>query len=747
MIEVNETGDLFQLSTPNTSYAISVYKGQPIHYWWGARMSASAPKASPGAATPPYSVSDDPADPSWSSSRLRLECSCGLAGDLRAPSLAVSSAAGPVSGLLVEGWRVYAGRPSLPGLPAARADKADSETLELVLRDAVSGLRLRLNYSVFSGSDVIARSAIVENLGERELLLDRAASFCLDLAVQGELELLSFEGAWARERGLSRRPLGGGLLSIGSRSGASGHGSSPAAIVARPWTTEESGEAWSAMLSYSGSWSMAFERGETGELRWSGGINPEGFVWRLGPGESFACPEVFLCYSGKGLSALSLSWHDFIRKRVLPPAWAGRERPILINNWEATYFQFDEESLLGLARSAAGLGIELFVLDDGWFGHREDDRSSLGDWTENLEKLPGGLPRLAERVRGLGLAFGLWIEPESVSPESELYRLHPDWCLHLPGRPRAEGRNQLLLDLGREEVRAEIGRRIRAVLSSCRPDYVKWDMNRHLGLGGSEALPGELQGESRHRYILGLYALMEEICSAFPETLFEGCAGGGGRMDPGILHYMPQYWTSDNTDAFARASIQYGTSFFFPPLCMGAHVSAVPNHQTGRSVPLGARSAVSFCGDLGYELDPGSLSEAERAEIRADIAWYKERRELFQLGNYYRLLPSRGERAPGRGDAAWLCSRPDGRSAVLTFIRMSSLANPPPLLLRLRGLVPDALYRLTPRGGAEPSRLSGSELMSRGYEFMPGLGDGWTLLADISAVGDAPLGEAFRESD
>jgi alpha-galactosidase len=733
MIEANDKGDLFQLSTQNNSYVISIYKGLPIHYWWGARMSAAAPVASPAAAAPPYSVCDDPADPSWSSSRLRLECACGLAGDLRTPSLAARSAMGPVTGLLVESWRIYAGKAPLPGLPTARASESDSETLEIALRDASSGLRLRLNYTVFSGTDVIARSAIIENSGDQEIFLDRAASFCMDLAVQGELELLSFEGAWARERLLSRRPIGGCLLSIGSRSGASGHGSSPAAIVARPWTTEDSGEAWSAMLSYSGSWAMAFERGEAGELRWSGGINPDGFVWRLNPGESFCCPEALLCYSQEGLSGLSLSWHDFIRKRILPPAWAGRERPILMNNWEATYFEFDEEKLLRLARSAAGLGIELFVLDDGWFGHRNDDTTSLGDWTEDVEKLPGGLPRLAGRVRNLGLQFGLWIEPEAVSHESELYRRHPDWCLHVPGRPKAEGRNQLLLDLGRAEVRAEIGRRIRAVLSSCRPDYVKWDMNRHLGLGGSAALSGERQEESRHRYILGAYALMEELTSAFPETLFEGCAGGGGRMDCGILHYMPQYWPSDNTDAFARASIQYGISFFFPPLTMGAHVSAVPNHQTCRSVSLGARTAVAFGGDLGYELDPTLLSDEESAQIRDDIAWYKRRRELLQMGDYFRLLPMRGVGAPGRDDVAWICVRPDGQRAVLTFIRMNALANPPPMLLKLRGLIPDKLYRLTPRGEAAPSSLSGAELMSRGYEFIPGLGDGWALLADLVA--------------
>jgi alpha-galactosidase len=727
MIRVNEQGDLFQLSTPSSSYVLGLFKGLPVHYWWGAPIEAD-PRSMGNtyAGIPPYSVADDPEDPAWSSARLRLECAAPLAGDLRSPTLSARSSAGPLFEPRIQGWRVYQGRPELGSLPAARGNESDAETLELSLLDSVTGLKVILYYTVFEGSDVLARSSRLENGCASAIDLEAAPSFSLDLALGGELELLSFDGSWARERSLGRRALDSGTLSIGSLSGASSHGCSPAAIVARPWTTEGSGEAWSATLVYSGNWAMSFERGEAKGLRWSGGINPEGFSWRLEPGESLDCPEALLCYSSEGLSSLSRSWHSFLKDRILPPLWAKKERPVLINNWEATYFDFDEEKLVEL-------GVELFVLDDGWFGRRDDDTTSLGDWYENPRKLPDGLGGLAKRVRALGLKFGLWVEPESVSPDSELYREHPDWCLHLPGRPRAEGRNQLLLDLGRAEVRAELAARLKAVFSSCEPDYVKWDMNRHLGLAGSASLPGERQGESRHRHILGLYKLMEEITSAFPGILFEGCAGGGGRMDYGILRYMPQFWTSDNTDAFSRVGIQYGTSFFFPPIAMGSHVSAVPNHQTSRSTPLGARSAVAFGGNLGYELDPKALSPEEAESVRRDIAWYKERRGLAQLGDYYRLLPSRAAGLKGREDAAWMSVAPDKKRALLAFIRTDALANPYPIFLKLAGLDPELRYRLTRRGEAASAVLAGSELMSRGYELLPGLGDGWTLLADLEA--------------
>lgn len=784
-IEANKEGTLFRLSTPNSSYIISIFNGLPLHYYWGSRLgmplsAMAAALARPVSAdVPPYSVSEDPAEPDWSSAWLRLDFSFPLAGDIRAPALAARSAAGPLADLRLSAWRVYKGRPALPGLPQARAGLEDSQSLELCLSDKLLGIAVKLNYTVFDGSDVVARSLIAENRGSVPVTLEKLPSFSIDLAVDGDLDLIAFDGAWARERQLSRRALGPGILCIGSHTGASGHSSSPAAIVARSGADEDSGEVWSANLVYSGSWAQSFERSDIG-LRWIGGISPEGFSWKLDPGQSLAGPEALLCYSGRGLSALSNSWYEFVRSRILPPRWARRERPILINNWEATYFKFNEQKLTAIAKRAAQLGVELFVLDDGWFGKRDDDTTSLGDWTEDRGKLPGGLAELAAGVRALGLKFGFWVEPEAVSPESDLYRTHPNWCLHLSGRPRAPGRHQLVLDLGRKEVRAEIAHRIKAALSSCRPDYIKWDMNRPLALAGSEALDGESQGECRHRYILGLYALMDEITSAFPDTLFEGCAGGGGRLDLGILYYMPQFWTSDDTDAFARAGIQYGTSFFFPPITMGAHVSAVPNHQTKRVTPMTARAAIAFGGNLGYELDPTALSAGDAAAIARDISFYKEHRALIQLGSFYRILPSAASAGPGRGDIAWMSVSLDKTRAILTYMRSSALANPPPVLLRLRGLDPDRLYRFVLRSepapaapGSEAAFLSsigklkkpnpgsaaltgqdpaggsaiaaqaasapgtavysGAELMARGCEFMPGFGDGWTLLADITA--------------
>lgn len=737
MIEVLDSGQAFHLSTPHSSYVVGIFKGLPVHYFWGSRIDpVPGFMADFQAPAPAYSVNDDPEDTSWSSARLDLECALGLAGDLRSPSLSVFSGTGPVFAPRFAGYRCYRGRPRPEGLPVARATDKDAETLELTLADEASGLRLLLSYTLFENSDVISRMLRLVNDGTSSATIREAASFCLDFSLRGELDLVSFDGSWARERLMNRRALGPGRLVTGSRSGASGHRCSPGAIVARPWTTEDSGEAFSCLLSYSGSWAMSFERDEMEGLRWTGGINPDGFSWHLDPGESFDCPEALLCYSESGLAGLSRSWHEFILDRVIPQRWNGRERPVLINNWEATYFSFDEKALLSIAGGAARLGVELFVLDDGWFGKRNDDRSGLGDWQENPEKLPGGLGQLATKVRSLGLKFGLWVEPESVSPDSDLYRKHPDWCLHHPGRPRATGRNQLLLDLGRQEVRTWLIGTMKAVFSSCRPDYVKWDMNRHLALAGSAALSPEQQGESRHRHILGVYQVMEALTDAFPEILFEGCAGGGGRMDPGILHYMPQFWTSDDTDAFARTGIQYGTSFFFPPVVMGSHVSAVPNHQTGRNASMRTRFAVASGGNLGYELDPTRLTEGEAEEVRKDIEWYKERRKLFQYGRYYRLEQPFGRER--RTDVAWMTVAKDCSRAVVTFIRQDALANPTRTCIRLKGLDVSARYRVSirdrhPLQGADRI-MSGSELLYRGYEFQPWLDDGWSLVLDLARV-------------
>jgi alpha-galactosidase len=742
MIRTMNSCSLFNLATKRSNYILGIYKNRWLsHYYWGARIEpdALAMECIP-AAPAAYEVAGDEADKSFSLNRVPFEYPYGLSGDFRSPAFEAYSEGRAVLDLRVESWRVFPGRPELPGLPHIRVNEsANVETLEFTLADSLTGFTVLLSYTVFEESDIIARNATIRNSGSAPLDILSAYSFSLDLQLPGagaereELELLSLQGAWARERSIIRQPIRAGRVEIGSVRGISGHFTSPNCALLRRGTGEDSGEAWAFSLVYSGDWSIACERNEEGSYRVQGGLNPSTFAWSLEPGGSFACPEALLCYSSEGLSGMSRNFHDAVIGNILPSGWARRPRPILINNWEATYFDFDEDRLISIAEAAKGLGVELFVMDDGWFGKRDDDASSLGDWSADPRKLPGGLPALAERIRALGLKFGLWIEPEMISPDSELYRTHPDWCLHMEGRPRSESRNQLVLDLTRAEVREWIAARVRGLLASCRPDYVKWDMNRPFSHAGSCALPADAgarrlyQKEIRHRCALGLYEVMGSVTSAFPEILFEGCAGGGGRMDMGMLCYMPQYWTSDNTDALDRAAIQYGTSLFMPPLVMGSHVSAVPNHQTGRRAPLKARSLVAMSGNLGYELDPSSLSDEEREGIKASNDWYKAHRSLLQFGRFWRLA------SPFEGnEASWIFVSRDGREALVFWLRALSRANRGRESLLLRGLNEGFAYTVTAEG--RPQRtLSGSELMRRGLPLSPARGDGEALLFELSA--------------
>ena len=737
MIERVGDGQLYRIASEGVGYVLGISHGLPLHYWWGEDFAPSAETVlSPPSSPPPYSVVEDPADPHWSAARAALEYPGLLAGDPRGSALIGTSSAGPIFCPRFIQARVYAGRPGLEGLPHARASEADSSTLELCLRDLPSNLLLMLSYTSFDGSPVIARNVRVVNEGDSPLVLSRIATSSVDLPRGTAMDFISLGGAWARERGLDRRRIGPGTTALGSKIGISSHRFSPAAVLLTPETCEDWGPAWGATLVYSGNWTMSVERDDTDGLRWMMGVGAESFSWHLEPGESFCCPEALLAFSTEGLNGLSRRWHDFVHDRILPPAWRRRPRPVLLNSWEAAYFDVDETRILSIAEGAADLGAELFVLDDGWFAGRQDDSSSLGDWVADPGKLPGGLERLSAALRERGLAFGIWLEPEAVSPDSDLYRSHPDWCLHLPGRPRAEGRNQLVLDLGREEVREELAGRVIEAVQRSGAQYVKWDMNRHLGIALSATSSVERQGEVAHRFMLGAYDLMARVTGALPDVLFEGCAGGGGRMDFGLLYFMPQYWASDDTDPVARAAIQLGTSLFFPPFVTGAHVSASPNHQTGRSSPLSMRLAVAMGGVLGVELDPARLSAEETRELREGIAFYKSRRELLQFGTFYRLqsLPAAGPWSPlAPADVAWMSVGPDRRRAVVTWLRLLPVANPGPVRLRLAGLLPELRYELR-RAGTRVSEASGRELCTRGLEFQPTAGEGCSLITELAAV-------------
>lgn len=618
----------------------------------------------------------------------------GGAGDFRVPALAVEPADGsPVLHLAYREHRLLPGKPGLPGLPATYVETADeAATAEVVLADEPSGLEVTLRYTIYEELPVVVRSATIRNGGPDPVHVRCAMSAILDLPDAG-WDLVTLDGTWSRERHVTARPLAPGRQSVGSLRGASSHEHNPFVVLRRPATTEEHGEAIGIALVYSGSFRAEAEVDAFATARVRVGIEPDGFAWTLAPGEELATPEAILAWVPDGLDALSDAFHRLLRERVARGRWRDRPRPVLLNSWEGVYFDFDEETLVEMAEASRDLGVELFVLDDGWFGERNDDTSSLGDWVVDRRKLPGGLEPVARRVRELGLDFGLWIEPEMVSPRSRLFAAHPEWALGVPGRPRTESRQQLVLDLSRPEVVDHLFGMLREVLASAPISYVKWDMNRSLTEPFSSALPADRQGELLHRHILGVYELWRRLTEAFPDILFESCASGGGRFDAGLLAYAPQAWTSDDTDAVERLAIQWGTSLAYPPSAMGAHVSAVPNHQVGRVTPLATRAAVAFFGVFGYELDPRRLTGEERAAIRDQIAFYRDHRDVLQFGRFHRL------RSPFEGDrnaAAWMSVAPDRSRAVVGWYRILNRADPGPERLRLRGLDPARRYRVTP---------------------------------------------------
>jgi alpha-galactosidase len=674
-----------------------------------------------------------------------LEVPTPGSGDYRVPGLVVEQADGStVLELRHRAHRVSPGKPALEGLPSTyvEADE-EAETLEIDLADGPSGLVVTVAWTIFHDRPVLARNVRVRNDGEASVRLGTVMSLSVDLP-DSDWTLVHLAGAWARERHVIERELVPGRQSISSTRGSSSAAHNPFLALRRAATTEAHGEAFGVALVYSGNFLAEVEVETYGTSRLRMGINPDTFAWALEPGARFQTPEALLVWTADGLGAMSDALHSVLRERMARGVWRDRPRPILVNNWEGTYFDFDEERLVAIATVARDLGIELFVLDDGWFGKRDNDDSSLGDWFVDRRKLPNGVDGLARRITGLGLRFGIWIEPEMVSERSELFAAHPDWAFGVPGRPRTEGRQQLVLDLGRPEVVDHLTRVLSDLLASGPITYVKWDMNRWLTEPWSGVLPADRQGEAFHRHILGVYELYRRLTTAFPEVLFESCASGGDRFDAGMLAFAPQAWTSDDTDAIERLKIQWGSSLAYPQSSMGAHVSAVPNHQTGRIAPLSTRAAVAFFGAFGYELDTTALSDADRSEIRAQVAFYQEHRELFQFGRFVRL------RSPFEGDGnqtAWMVVSEDRRRAIVADFRVLNRPNPQVDRLPLRGLAPDVDYRIAvwpeiddalTRANAISRR--GDDLMANGLLFdverhvSPELGDYWSRLFVLAAA-------------
>lgn len=678
----DENQKSFYLGAGKASYVLHVDEdGRLLNQHWGARVPDGA--LSPDFSHYPTLASFDPR-----TNALPWELPTRGSGWYGEPAVAATNAKGDdMVQLTYVSHAIYMGKNRLPGLPATFARReGDAETLEIELMDRLTGLRVTAVYGVFERTGAITRSLRLKNESGEDMQINGVLSASAPVHGSG-YDVIHLKGAWARERHVMRKTQGEGEYRIFSQRGASGHEANPFLALCERSATEFSGEVWAVSLVYSGSFEALSYVNNTENSRLSIGLNPDVFTWKLEPGETFVSPEAAMVYSPDGLNGMSHAFHRLYSENLMRSKWFERDRPILINNWEATYFNFDEEKILQIARRAKELGVEMLVLDDGWFGKRNTDNCSLGDWVVNPEKLPGGLNGLSDRLHDLGLKFGLWFEPEMISPDSDLYRAHPDWCLHVDGRARVEMRNQLILDLSRKEVQDYIIESVSAVLESARIEYVKWDMNRNMTEPFSGAQTPERQKETQHRYMLGLYRVLEEITARFPEILFESCSGGGGRFDPGMLYYMPQTWTSDDSDAVERMFIQYGTSFVYPPCAMGAHVSAVPNHQTGRTTAMQTRGDVALGGNFGFELDLSQLSDADAETVRRLIEREKQVRTLVRTGEFTRLL------SPfDHPYAAWQFRARDNSEALICAYRLMTKPATPHLLLKASGLDESAVY-------------------------------------------------------
>ena len=587
-INYNENFKTFHLRTKNTSYVLKVIEtGHLSHLYWGRKLRADNLEYFFRRRGFGSFAADTDNIIGFQLELIPQECPTFGATDLRSPSLEFQYEDGTsATDLRYNSHRIYEGKQSLSGLPAVYVESEEEATsLEITLVDSLKNLEVILTYNVFEDFDAITRSLKIVNNSDEKINIERVLSANVDFTTD-EFDFIQLSGSWGRERHILRNPLRSGSQAIESRRGASSHAQNPFMALCSKEANEEYGEVYGFSLVYSGNFLANVEVDMYRNARAQIGINPFDFKWLLESKEEFQAPEVVLVYSSKGLNGMSQIYHNLYRKRLCRGNYRDKVRPVLINNWEATYFDFNEVKIKEIAKEASKLGMELFVLDDGWFGNRNDDKSSLGDWFVNEGKLKGGLSKLAKDINNMGLEFGLWFEPEMISPISKLYEKHPNWCIHIPGRTRSHARSQLILDLSRKEVCDYIIESISKILESANISYVKWDMNRNMTEVGSLGLTSERQRETAHRYILGLYRVMEEITSRFPNVLFESCSGGGGRFDPGILYYMPQTWTSDDTDAIERLKIQFGTSMVYPPISMGCHVSAVPNHQANRITPL-----------------------------------------------------------------------------------------------------------------------------------------------------------------
>lgn len=644
--------------------------------------------------------------------------------DFRMPALEIAQKNGSrITDFQYVSHKIYPGKPALKGLPATYTESDDeADTLEIRMRDGLLQVEMTLLYTIFRNENVIARSVRFENAGTEDYQITRAMSLSLDLP-DDDYEWIQFSGAWGRERHVKMRKLQQGIQSVGSTRGGSSHHHNPFVMLKRPTADEFQGEVLGFSLVYSGNFLAQAEVDTFKVTRMMMGINPFGFSWCLKPGEEFQTPEAVTVYSTSGMNGMSQTFHRLFRTRLARGYWRDRERPVLLNNWEATYFDFTEEKLIEIAKNAKADGVELFVLDDGWFSTRCSETSGLGDWWPNLKRLPEGIKGLSEKIEALGLKFGLWFELEMVNKDSELYRNHPDWILQTPDRHPSHGRKQYVLDFSRKEVVDYIYGLVSKIIGESKISYIKWDMNRYITECFSAGYEAERQGEIFHRYILGLYDLYGRLNREYPHILFESCASGGGRFDPGLLYYAPQCWTSDDTDAAERQKIQYGTSYAYPVSAMGAHVSITPNHQLNRTTPLKTRGNVAMFGAFGYELDLARLTDGERKIVREQIRFVKKYRKLIHTGTFFRLL------SPFEGNfAAWMVVSEDKKQAIVAYFKTLNDVNCEFRRLSLKGLDEGFAYRMLEEG-EEKGLFYGSELMNIG------------MVTTDNSAGEVPYGE------
>ena len=689
-IGYHEKNRVFKIDTEHTSYCIGIVDEENFlgHIYYGRKLAEDDLVYLMRTDEAPYVPSRNNRERTSFLDTFPMEYTGHGLGDYREGMLTVKTLKGHTAvSLSYVSHRIYNGKEALAGLPATFAQEDACKTLEITCEDPVLHLQVVLSYSIFADSDAIARSVRIVNQSAEAVYLTKVLSACIDMDNE-DYEMITLHGSWGRERIIQTRPVMRGKQGVSSVRGESSHQEHPFMAWKSRTTTEETGEIYAMHFVYSGNFMAQIEMSQFGSMRALMGIHPQDFSWKLEPGDSFQAPEVICVYSAEGIGGMTRTFHDLYRTHLIRGEYRNKKRPILINNWEATYFDFDTDKLLAIAKEASALGIEMLVMDDGWFGCRNDDNTSLGDWQVNEDKLKGGLKYLVDEVNKLGMKFGIWLEPEMISPDSNLYREHPDWAFAVPGRTGSLARNQYVLDLTRQEVRDYVYEMVAAVLRSSNIEYVKWDMNRQLSDMGSCGLPADRQGELYHRQVLAVYELQDRMTKEFPYLLLENCSAGGARFDPGMLYYSPQIWCSDDTDAVERLSIQAGTAMIYPLSTMGAHVSDCPNHALGRTTPFETRGYVALAGTFGYELDVTKIAKEEQGKIPDQVAMYHKYNDLVREGDYYRIA----HYAENHYYDCFEVVAKDKSEALVTYIQVLNRPNFHSRRIRIPGLDKTACY-------------------------------------------------------